>query len=329
MGKIILTERQYRNLNQILIGKEVENNKGRLNEVVSEERKIELSGAAIKLSKLNKRVSSYTFSYPVAEDVSKFVTLMITPQNCEEAVLQFKSWANGPSQIANAFFNNFRLGNKFLHITVMGFKSNVDKIINHFKKIGYAGASAGFTNDNNGEKTYKLNPFSFGSCKTPAAVAPAAGATNINWGGTGTDPDRYWNGEKGLFEKLKPYGAKLDEDKNGPFMYWGNFIVYKNYSYNNGCTVIDYPTEEYKFTGYDGKYVGQTLDKIVLTPCIGKGAPIDMKTLLGKKTSGTEEKKVYDKPVVGGGGTGTGGTGGGTGTGGGGAPFGGQYADLV
>ena len=32
MGKIILTERQYRNLNQILIGKEIENNKGRLNE---------------------------------------------------------------------------------------------------------------------------------------------------------------------------------------------------------------------------------------------------------------------------------------------------------
>ena len=33
MGKIILTERQYRNLNQILIGKEIGKNKGRLNEV--------------------------------------------------------------------------------------------------------------------------------------------------------------------------------------------------------------------------------------------------------------------------------------------------------
>ena len=115
-------------------------------------------------------------------------------------------------------------------------------------------------------------------------------------------------------------------------MYYGKFIVYKNYSYNNGCTVIDYPTEAYKFTGYDGKYAGQALDKIVLTPCINKGAPIDMKTLLGKKTSGTEEKKVYDKPVVKGGGTGGGGTGGGGtgggGTGGGGSPFGGQYSDY-
>jgi len=325
MGKIILTERQYRNLNQILIGKEVENNKGRLNESVSEERKIDLNGAAIKLSKLNKSVSSYTFDYPVAGDISKFVTLMTIPQNCEEAAIQFKSWPNGPNQIANAFINNFRLGN-FLHITVMGFKSNVDKILNHFKKIGYTGASAIFTNDNNGEKTYKLSPFSFGSCNTkPAAATPAA--ANLNWGGTGTDPDLYWNG---LFEKLKPYGIKLDagDAKTGPYMYFGKFMVYKNYSYNNGCTVIDYPTEAYKFTGYDGKYVGQTLDKIVLTPCIGKGAPIDMKTLLGTKKSGTdkktgtEDKKVYDKPVVGGGGTGGG-------TGGGGAPFGGQYADLV
>jgi hypothetical protein len=319
MGKIILTERQYRNLNQILIGKEIGNNKGRLNESVSEERKIDLNGAAIKLSKLNKSVSSYTFDYPVAEDISKFVTLMTIPQNCEEAAIQFKPWANGPNQIANAFINNFRLGDKFLHITVMGFKSNVDKILNHFKKIGYTGASASFTNDNNGEKTYKLSPFSFGSCN----ATPAAATLNLNWGGTGTDPEKYWNG---LFEKLKPYGAKLNagDAKTGPYMYWGKFIVYKNYSYNNGCTVVDYPTEAYKFTGYDGKYVGQTLDKIVLTPCIGKGAPIDMKTLLGTKKSGTEEKKdkkVYDKPVVGGGGTGGG-------TGGGGAPFGGQYSDL-
>ena len=38
MGKIILTERQYRNLNQILIGKEVENNKGRLNEITEDEK---------------------------------------------------------------------------------------------------------------------------------------------------------------------------------------------------------------------------------------------------------------------------------------------------
>ena len=33
MGKIILTERQYRNLNQILIGKEDDSKKGRINEV--------------------------------------------------------------------------------------------------------------------------------------------------------------------------------------------------------------------------------------------------------------------------------------------------------
>jgi len=40
MGKIILTERQYRNLNQILIGKEIENNKGRLNEAMTEDEKL-------------------------------------------------------------------------------------------------------------------------------------------------------------------------------------------------------------------------------------------------------------------------------------------------
>jgi hypothetical protein len=155
---------------------------------------------------------------------------------------------------------------------------------------------------------------------------------NYNWGGSGPDPDKYWNG---LFAKLKPYGAKLSagDGKSGPFMYWGKFSIYKNYLYNAGCPVQNYPTEAYKFTDYNGKYAGQALDKIVLTPCINKGASINMATLLGtpEVSAGTDkktetetkkDKKVYDKPVVGTGGTGTGGTGGG------GAPFGGQYSDL-
>ena len=323
MGKIILTERQYRNLNQILIGKEIENNKGRLNEMTEEE-KLEAKSVGLKVQHLLIRCNGGLKSATSCTDeMNTALSALTTKDQFDEASKFTSYWVDSSYTPDRKWATN--LG-KFLEAS--GHDNplpEATKFATYFKK---AGGNLTFKKDANIDGLiFKPNSFTL-SWPAPAA-APAA--TNLNWGGSGTDHDKYWNG---LFEKLKPYGFKLDAGtpQNGPFMYYGKFIVYKNYSYNNGCTVIDYPTEAYKFTGYDGKYAGQALDKIVLTPCINKGAPIDMKTLLGKKTSGTEEKKVYDKPVVKGGGTGGGGTGGGGtgggGTGGGGSPFGGQYSDY-
>jgi len=383
MGKIILTERQYRNLNQILIGKEVGKNKGRLNE-----------------------------GYVMAADGMSFTISL------DDSI----GYVGGPALKGGSL------------VKVNGKNELICKGCSYETK-GSAEIKVGdykFNCLNNTFTTPGGNLVIKNDTNSPALAKLCAKAKLIdyNWGGSGTDPDRYWNG---LFAKLKPYGAKLSagDGKSGPFMYWGKFIVYKNYSYNNGCTVIDYPTESYKFTDYGGKYVGQALDKIVLTPCVNKGASINITTLLGtpEVSAGTENpagtdtnivlfqrwywseketedlapyvsgdkkdkckakyksalcggkpcirtqavdgksgsnttklmtdatikkefdawvktnpseladyskletcssaEKGYDKPVVRGGGTGTGGTGGGTGTGGGGAPFSGQYADLV
>ena len=69
---------------------------------------------------------------------------------------------------------------------------------------------------------------------SPALAKLCAKAKLIdnNWGGSGPEPDKYWNG---LFAKLKPYGAKLAVDKSGPFMYWGKFLIYKNYLLDYFC----------------------------------------------------------------------------------------------
>lgn len=291
MGKIILTERQYRNLNQILIGKEVENNKGRLNE-----------GYIPSADGRSLTVSSDDYIGVKGNMIKGGAVVKVNGQN--ELICNQCQYQGSSSEIKvgnfkyNCLLNNFIIDKGFMFVT------SDDTIMPGLKKL----------------------------CATSKKY-------NYNWGGSGTDPDKYWNG---LFAKLKPYGAKLAISKSdgGPYMYLGNFSIYKNYLYNAGCPVQNYPTEAYKFTDYNGKYAGQAVDKIVLTPCINKGASINMTTLLGTpaevstekdkktETETKKDKKVYDKPVVGGGGTGTGGTGGG-GTGGGGAPFSGQYADLV
>ena len=281
MGKIILTERQYRNLNQILIGKEVGKNKGRLNE-----------------------------GYVMAADGMSFTI----------SLDDYIGYEGGPALKGGSL------------VKVNGKNELICKGCSYETK-GSAEIKVGdykFNCLNNTFTTPGGNLVVKNDTNSPALAKLCAKAKLIdnNWGGSGPEPDKYWNG---LFAKLKPYGAKLAVDKSGPFMYWGKFLIYKNYLFNGGCNIINYPTEAYKFTDYGGKYAGQVVEKIFLTPCINKGAQVNITTLLGtpevsagtdKKTETEKVKKVYDKPVVKGGDTGTGGTGGG------GAPFGGQYSDL-
>lgn len=322
MGKIILTERQYRNLNQILIGKEVENNKGRLNEMTETE-KLDAERIGKKINKIYERCNSNTVDgNSCFGDLFAQLKLLKTKDQFTEAAKFTPYW----------YANNWQssIGNFFKKLMYIIFLKKGDLMIKYANIIaGYfkvAGGTLTFSKgyDKNGENL-TIKPMSFNlSWKpvTPAAATPAA--TNLNWGGTGTDPDKYWNG---LFEKLKPYGAILADSKNGPFMYWGKNYIMKDYSAGGGYNIV-LDGLNYKFAAYGGKYAGQPLESITLTPKIN-GENQNLVTLLGKKTSGTEEKKdkkVYDKPVVGGGGTGTGR---GTGTGTGGAPFSGQYVDLV
>jgi hypothetical protein len=332
MGKIILTERQYRNLNQILIGKEVENNKGRLNEMTETE-KLDAERIGKKINKIYERCNSNTVDgNSCFGDLFAQLKLLKTKDQFTEAAKFATYW----------YANNWQssIGNFFKKLMYIIFLKKGDLMIKYANIIaGYfkvAGGTLTFSKgyDKNGENL-NIKPMSFNlSWKpvTPAAATPAA--TNLNWGGSGTDPDRYWNGEKGLFEKLKPYGVKygangktVTDPKLSTFMYWGKNYIMKDYSAGGGYNIV-LDGLNYKFAAYGGKYAGQPLESITLTPKIN-GENQYLVTLLGKKTETKKDKKVYDKPVVGGGGTGTGGTGGGTGTGGGGAPFSGQYADLV
>jgi len=292
MGKVILTERQYKNLKRNLISKtinESNNQKKRiLNEVGYFNNWIDVDFVNLTLT-LNK--------YLEFERSGGGSELKLN------AGVVFKRTGGVNSQLV-AKNTAFQLVGDYTG----GVEESGKGTVTYYcatKNLDIAGRSALFFPEDLAPETKQGF---LDLCNQKPAAAPVttvtAPKTNLNWGGSGTDPERYWNG---LFEKLKPYGAKLSDGTatSGPFMYWGKFIVYKNYSYNNGCIVIDAGNNEsYKFTGYDGKYAGQTLDKIVLTPCIGKGAPIDMKTLIGTKTSGTKtsgteekkDKKVYVNP---------------------------------
>jgi hypothetical protein len=179
MGKVILTEKQYKNLNQSLINEVLRSDKKIISEAISEERAVQLAGAQIQLSKLFKKVSGYMIDYPTAQDVTSFYNLMVLPKNCEEAAAQFKGYANGPNQIANAFFNEFVLGDRLAEESYK-YKNNVNMLLSHYKKIGYTSAKASITNNpDTGNATYKKSPFSFGTCKALATPEEKKALTKL------------------------------------------------------------------------------------------------------------------------------------------------------
>jgi hypothetical protein len=208
MGKIVLNETQYNRLKNILISHTVDKfffQKNNIQETISSERSIELNGARIKLDNLYKKVSGYNFTHPESSDVSEFTKLMLNPKNCEEANLQFKSYKYGPSQIANNFFNKFVLGDRLSEDSYK-YKSSVDKIISHYKKIGYQNVNVKLTNDERtGNPTYKKSPFNFGSCETSKIE-------KINQGGGGEDGKKTY--EQAYDQKLK-YNTPQERYVNG------------------------------------------------------------------------------------------------------------------
>lgn len=252
MGKIILTERQYRNLNQILIGKEVENNKGRLNEgyipsadgmslTVSSDDYIGVKGSMIKGGAVVKVNGPY------------------------ELICNQCQYEGSSSEIKVGNFKYNCIGDSFTIDKGYMFVTSDDTIMPGLKKL----------------------------CEKSKSF-------DTNWGGSGTDPDKYWNG---LFAKLKPYGAKLatSADNKGPFMYWGKNYIMKNYLADSGWNIV-LNGLSYKFnpSDYKGKYAGQPLENIVLTPKSG-GASEKLLTLIGPSaevSAGTENPAGTDTNIV-------------------------------
>jgi hypothetical protein len=170
----------------------------------------------------------------------------------------------------------------------------------------------------NGEKTYKLSPFSFGSCNAKPVVAPVvAGGKTIKW--DALEPaqiigfQRWWWGTVESDMVMEPGGVEGDECK----------AKYKS-ALCGGKPCI-------KSQAVDGKWGGNTIKlaniyekRPIFEKWWNTGTnAADYGTL--PKTC-TSAERGYEKPpkqnlnpVVGGGGPGTGG---------GGAPFGGQYSDL-
>ena len=332
MGKIILTERQYRNLNQILIGKEIENNKGRLNEAMTEDQQLEAKSVGLRINNiLSKCNGGVIFAKTCTDAMNVELSALTTKDQFDEASKFTSYWVDSRYTPDQKWATN--LGHFLKQSGHDNPLPEATKFATYFAK---AGGNLTFKKDANLDGLV-FKPMSFNL--TWPAAAPAAATSNLNWGGNTTDTDKYWNI---LLEKLKPYGAKLDGGSAnggaGPFIWWGNDYIMKNYLNNGGYNIV-INGARWKFAAYGGKYAGQPLESITLTPQSG-GEIEKLLTLLGTKKSGTEEKKdkkVYDKTVVGGGGkggsstggggTGGGGTGGG-GTGGGGSPFGGQYSDY-
>jgi len=117
------------------------------------------------------------------------------------------------------------------------------------------------------------------------AVARGAKAVmtkvQTNWGGTTNDPNRYWNA---LAEKLKAAGIGV-KTENPNFMYWGMWVINKNYTANEGYPISVGKGDSrtfYRFADYGGKYAGQALDKINVI-MKGSNTPVALLPLLKQK----------------------------------------------
>ncbi len=131
-----------------------------------------------------------------------------------------------------------------------------------------------------------------GGGASPEVDTNVKGKKDVNWGGSGTDPNRYWT----ILTKL--LGAKLDKSTEfGSFIYKGPLVIWGDYSMNGGYNISSNGVK-YKFDGNGNKYVGQSLDNTFVVST--DGSKVLLSSLLGATGK-----------------SGGGGTGGGTGKGGG------------
>jgi hypothetical protein len=116
--------------------------------------------------------------------------------------------------------------------------------------------------------------------KTAQSANTTTSPSTGGWAGKG-DPDRYWNA---LVAALKSVGIEA-KTENPNFMYWGLWVVYKDYNKNGGYPITigkGATTAYFKFAEYGGKYAGQAMDKINVI-MKGNNTPIPWLPLLQQK----------------------------------------------
>ena len=116
-----------------------------------------------------------------------------------------------------------------------------------------------------------------------ASKSTTSNSSNTNWGGTSGDPNRYWNS---LAEGLKASGIGVKTERPN-FMYWGLWVIYKNYNHNEGYPITFGKSPNvvsFKFADYGGKYAGQAIDKIKVI-MKGQNTPIPWLPLIQKGAS--------------------------------------------
>lgn len=248
MGKIILTERQYRNLNQILIGKEIRNNKGRLNEgyemgadgfsfttnadiTLSPNNGIIKSGAVVKLDSTNNiicnkckyenkngEVSTGSYTYNCSNSSFNI-------QNSVEKITSYASNTQGGFAALCKKRNSreFNWGGGDFTASIKQPNKYWDKLLNHLTPYGF---------------TVSLD---------------------ISVGGVNAGP--------GITNKSK-----------------GIYIA-KDYNANSGYNIFHSGKNSYKFAEYDNTYRGQSLETTIIVDT--KGNRSTLLALVGAATPST------------------------------------------
>lgn len=177
MGKIILTERQYRNLNQILIGKEIENNKGRLNEEMTEDERLAAESVGKQIQYTLKQCDGEESGQWCINKMAKLLVQLKSHDQFDEASKFTSYWVSGSYTKDQKWCTN--LG-AFLD-NIEGLPSpGGDKIGGATAFASYfatAGGKLGFTKTTDSAGLIILKPNSFTLSWSAPASATAAPAT--------------------------------------------------------------------------------------------------------------------------------------------------------
>jgi hypothetical protein len=174
MGKIILTERQYRNLNQILIGKEIENNKGRLNEMTEEET-LEAKSVGMRINNLLTRCNGgLKPAKACTDEMNTALSALTTKEQFDEASKYTSYWVDSSYTPDRKWATN--LG-KFLEES--GHDNPIPEATKFATYFKIAGGNLTFKKDADASGLlFKPNSFSLSwTAAKPAAVTPAAAGT--------------------------------------------------------------------------------------------------------------------------------------------------------
>jgi len=309
MGKIILTERQYRNLNQILIGKEDDSKKGRINEVAKTFTDFDGNSAILDSTK-------FTLSLKAMVDIEA----LTSEDDGKELQLMWNTVFTKKKGDNTLKSNNVKVNWVGDYTgSLMSSETGIVEYKCDSKKFRFTKYSNEYKLDSNFSWIQKgFDELCAMTGAAPVVAPVVAGGKTIKW--DALEPaqiigfQRWWWGTVESDMVMEPGGVEGDECK----------AKYKS-ALCGGKPCI-------KSQAVDGKLGPST---VKLTNMI-ENRPIFEKWwntgnnsvefgVLPKKCSSVE--KGYEKPpkqnldpVVGGGGTGRGG---------GGAPFSGQYADLV